>query len=161
MRTHAIFTIALAEVANNLIRDGLIIYGVKAKVEKTKQEPLQCFKCRGWEHKAQNCKTQVDTCSTCGEDHRTSNCQAKGKLYCASCKSNDHTSWDRNCLEFVCRCSVYNERNPENNMVYFPTEQDWMLTTKPYRIPLLECFPQQLAIKSLPLSKRKPSKPVV
>jgi len=160
-RAHAIFTIASAESANKLIRDGLAICGVKARVEKTKQEPLQCLKCRGWEHKAQNCETQVDTCGTCGEDHRTSNCQAKGKLYCASCKSNDHASWDRNCPEFVRRCSVYDERNPENNTVYFPTDQDWTLTTKPPRIPLSERFPQQWAIKSLPSSKRKPSKPVV
>jgi len=160
-RALAILTIASAETANNIIRDGMIICGAKVRAEKTKQEPLQCLKCRGWEHKAQNCEAQVDTCGTCGEDHRTSSCQSKGKVYCATCKTNDHASWDRNCPEFIRRCVMYDERNPENNTVYFPTEQDWTLTAKPPRIPLSERFPRQLAVKSLPSSKRNPPNPVV
>ena len=56
---------------------------------------------------------------------------------------------------------MYDERNPENNTVYFPTEQDWTLTAKPPRIPLSERFPRQLAVKSLPSSKRNPPNPVV
>jgi hypothetical protein len=35
-------------------------------------------------------------------------------------------------------------------MPYFSTEQDWMLTTRPNRIPLEECFPKHLAVNSLP-----------
>ena len=75
-------------------------------------------------------------------------CNSKDTLYCISCKNNDHTSWDRSCLEFRRRCVIYDERHPKNNMVYFPTEQDWTLTTHPDRIPLEEWFPRDLAVNS-------------
>ena len=160
-RAHAILSLVSADTANSIIRDGIDICGVKVRAEKTKQEPLQCLKCRGWEHKAQNCMAQLDTCGTCGKDHRTSSCQTKGTLFCASCKSNGHASWDRSCPEFIRRCAIYDERHPENNTVYFPTKQDWMLTTKPSRIPLSERFPKQFAVNSLTGPKRDTAKPVV
>jgi len=123
-RAHTVISLTSAEAANGVIKGGLDICGSRTRAKKTKQEPLQCLKCRGWEHKAQDCKAPVDTCSMCGENHCTNTCRSKGTLYCASCKSNAHASWDRSCPEFQRRCSTYDERHPENNMVYFPTEQD-------------------------------------
>ena len=158
---HIIITLDSAEIANNIIRDGIDICGVKVRAEKTKQEPLQCLKCRGWEHRAQDCPAQIDTCGTCGGDHRTSSCQIKGKLFCASCKSDGHASWDRLCPEFIRRCAIYDERHPENNTVYFPTKQDWTLTTKPLRVPLSERFPEKYAVNSLTRTNRQEANPVV
>lgn len=43
-------------------------------------------------------------------------------------------------------------------MVYFPTEQDWMLTTRPDRISLEERFPKHLVVINLPASNRKDPK---
>ena len=114
-----------------------------------KQEPIQCLKCRGWEHKAQDCAAQTDICSTCGGNHHTGDCTIKDKLYCASCKTEEHTSWDRKCPEFRKHCKDYDRKFPENNFIYFPTPQEWMLTTKPDRIPLEKCFPQSLAAKNI------------
>ena len=158
-RAHATISLATADTANRIIRDGLVIFGVKIRAEKTKMEPLQCLKCRGWGHKAQACEAQVDTCGTCGEDHRTSSCPNAGKTYCASCKSDAHASWDRSCPEFIRRCEVYDNNYPENIMVYFPSDQDWMLTTKPDRIPVSEKFPKRFAVNSLPITNRNPRKP--
>ena len=132
---HLILTLSSPDTANQVIKNGIDICGIRVRGEKTRQEPLQCLKCRGWEHKAQDCQAQTETCGTCGEDHRTNNCQNKSKLFCASCKSNAHASWDRTCSEFLRRCANYSVRHPENDMVYFPTEQDWTLTTRPHRIP--------------------------
>jgi hypothetical protein len=160
-RAHAVISLTTADVANRIIRDGIEICGAKARAERTKYEPLQCLKCRGWEHKAQDCEAQVETCGTCGENHRTNTCKNKDNLYCASCKSNSHASWDRACPEFLRRCANYNEKFPENNMVYFPTEQEWTLTTRPSRIPLEERFPQRYAVNSLPPATYKPRRPVV
>lgn len=159
-RAHAVITLTTADAANRVIRDGLEICGARARAEKTKQEPLQCLKCRGWEHKAQNCEVQSETCGTCGENHWTDSCKNKGNLYCASCKTNVHASWDRTCPEFLRRCATYNERYPENDMVYFPMEQDWTLTTRPSRIPPEERFPQHFAVNSLPAAVHKPRRPV-
>ena len=161
IKAHLILTLASPDTANQVIKKGIDICGVRVRGEKTRQEPLQCLKCRGWEHKAQDCQAQTETCGTCGEDHRTNICQNKDKLYCASCKTNAHASWDRACPEFVRRCANYSISHPENDMVYFPTEQDWTLTTRPHRIPQEERFPQRFAVNSLPTALYKKPSPVV
>lgn len=158
-RAHAVITVTSADVANLIIKEGITIHGARPKAEKTKQEPIQCLKCRGWEHKAQDCLETSDTCGTCGGNHRTNACDSKDNIYCVSCKNNDHASWDRSCPEFRRRCIIYDERHPENKMVYFPTEQDWTLTTRPDRIPLEERFPRDLAVNSHPRPTRNTSKP--
>lgn len=160
-RAHAVLSLTNVDVANRIIKEGLDICGARTRAEKTKQGPLQCLKCRGWEHKAQDCKAQTDTCGTCGDNHRTNACKNKDKLFCASCKTDAHASWDRSCPEFKRRCAIYDDRYPENNIVFFPTEQDWTLTTRPSRIPTEERFPQHHAVKSLPSTNRKSTKPVV
>ena len=64
-------------------------------------------------------------------------------------------SWDRNCPEFTKRCGRLDERNPENEMPYFPTEQDWTQTERPTRIPPVERFPGTYTVNSLPLHGAK------
>ena len=156
---HATAAIALVETANTIIKEGIEICGVKIRPEKLKQEPLQCLRCRRWGHFAANCMEADDTCGTCGENHRTTQCKNSEKKHCVSCKSDTHTSWDRNCPEFIRRCKLFDESHPENNMVYFPTEEDWTLTTRPDRIPLEERFPQRFAVNSLPvMNKKHPAK---
>ena len=59
-----------------------------------------------------------------------------------------HASWDRVCPEFKKQCTRYDERFPENNLLYFPTTQDWTLTMRPNRIPPDERFPQDLTVNS-------------
>jgi hypothetical protein len=160
-KAHATLTFNSVDAANRAIKSGIDICGVRVRVERTKQEPLQCLKCRGWEHKAQDCDTQLDICGTCGKDHRTNDCNNKGILYCVSCKSDAHASWDRTCPEFLRRCDICNDRYPENNMVYFPTDQDWTLTSRPSRIPVQERFPKRYAVNSLPVTGRNPPRPTV
>ncbi|KAF8274199.1 hypothetical protein EI94DRAFT_1530040, partial [Lactarius quietus] len=72
-------------------------------------------------HFAKGCPASQDTCGTCGGGHRTSNCDNKEKVYCVSCKSNNHASWDRECPEFLRHCAQFDENYPENNLPYFPT----------------------------------------
>lgn len=160
-QTHAHVTasIGAAETANSIIKTGLEICGANIKPEKLRQEPLQCLRCRRWGHFAVNCPDPEDTCGTCGEAHRTTLCKNTNKKHCVSCNTDTHASWDRNCPEFIRRCKIFDERHPENNMVYFPTDEGWTLTTRPDRIPLDERFPQRFAVNSLPTtSKRPPAK---
>ena len=145
-----VFSFSSANVANYIIHDGIDIGGLQVRGERLKQEPIQCLKCRGWEHKAQDCTVQTDICGTCRDNHHTGDCTIKDKLYCASCKTEEHVSWDRKCPEFKRHCEDYDRKFPENNFIYFPTPQEWTLTTKPDRIPLEKCFPQSLAAKSIP-----------
>jgi len=114
---YAIFTFNLVEAANTLIRDGLIICGTKTRPKKEKCKPIQCMKCRRWGHFATECPATMDTCGTCREEHRTSHCSNREKKNCVSCGVNTHMSWDRNCPEFVRRCAILDERNPQNTTV--------------------------------------------
>lgn len=152
---YAIFSITSVDDANRLIRDGLIINGAKVRPKKQKQEPIQCMRCRLWGHLATECKAEKEACGACGEAHRTGTCSNKGKKYCVSCKDNTHPSWDRNCPEFIRRCVIHDERNPENALPYFPTEHDWTLTARPERIPIDERFPGKYAVNSLPIAGHK------
>jgi hypothetical protein len=148
---YAILVITSAEYANLLIRDGMNICGVKVRPAKQKTEPIQCMKCRNWGHFAGECPASDDTCGTCGGKHRTNTCRNKENLWCVTCERADHASWDRNCPEFNRRCCIMDERNPENSMPYFPTEQEWSQTVRQNRIPMEERFPGMYAVNSLPL----------
>ena len=158
-QTHAHVTavIATAEKANILIKEGLNMYGARIRPEKLKQEPIQCMKCRRWGHFAINCPEQEDTCGTCGEAHRTNLCRNSDKKYCVSCRVDAHTSWDRDCPEAIKRRKAYDEKHPENNLTFFPTEENWTLTSCPVRIPLEDRFPQRYAVNSLPIVSKKPN----
>ena len=158
---HLILILNKAETANCIICSRIDICGVKTKAERTKHEPIQCLKCRGWEHKASDCPAMKDTCSTCGNDHHTNACTRSDKQYCVSCKTDTHASWDRVCPEFKKHCAKYDERFLENSLVYFPTTQDWMLTTRPNRILLDERFPQHLAVNSTERTGGRPPKPAI
>lgn len=138
-----------ADAANRIIRSGVDTCGVRVKAEHTKQKPMQCLNCRGWEYKAQDCKAQTDTCRTCSSNHWTSECKNKDKLYCVSCKVELHASWDRARLEFQRCCSNYDQKYTENYMPFFVTEQEWTLTTRHSRVPLEERFPKSLAVNNL------------
>jgi hypothetical protein len=152
---HATAAIGMAETANRIIRDGVHICGIDIRPEKLRQEPLQCLRCRRWGHFAINCLESQDACGTCGENHRTNQCTNPDKRHCVSCNVDTHASWDRACPEFLRRSKLYDEKHPENNTVYFPTEEDWTLTTRPSRIPVEERFPQRYAVNSLPVTNKR------
>jgi len=147
---YAIFTLTLVDSANTLIRDRLYICGIKVRPTKQKQEPIQCMKCREWVHFASECLSVKDVCGNCREEHCTNTCQNKDKLYCMACGKNTHASWSRNCPEFNRQCLIYDGRNPENAMLFFPMEHDWTLMVRPDSILLEDRFPACFSINALP-----------
>jgi hypothetical protein len=153
--TYAIFSIVTAGMANMLIKDGLNICSTKVRPKKQKQEPIQCMRYRQWGHFVSECIAESEACGNCREAHHTNACQNKGKTFCIICKDNSHTSWDRNCPEFLRRCAIYDEHNPENGMPYYPTEEDWTLAERPARIPLDKRFPKRFAVNGLPFAANR------
>lgn len=151
---HAIFTLNDINLANESIRDGLKVCGMHIRPSRLKQEPLQCMKCRRWGHFAHGCTANTDTCGTCGEEHRTSDCSSKEKTFCVSCKSNTHASWDRDCPEFRRRCDQFDENYPENNLPYFPSEESWTLTPRPNKLHRSEKYPSRYAVTPLQQPER-------
>ena len=153
-QTHAYATIVLNSpiIANLLIRKGIQIHGVRTRPTKMTKQPMQCMRCRHWGHLAYQCLNAKEACGGCSEEHNTGNCNNPQKRYCVSCKSSTHASWDRNCPEFIRRCESINEKYPENNLPFFPTDEEWTLTTRSDNIPLENRFPKHYAVNNLPPS---------
>ena len=162
---HAIFTISSVTDANRMIKEGVYICNTRTFPKKLKYEPKQCMKCRKWGHYAAECRAEKDACGTCGGQHRTKECKSENKRYCVSCRSDTHASWDRNCPEFLRKCDEYSNFHPENNLVYFPTDEDWTVTTRPFKVPFEDKFPARFNVASLPLPNQKarlpPTRPIV
>ena len=66
-----------------------------------------------------------------------------------------HVNWDKVCLKFIQRSKLYDKKHLENNMVYFSTKEDWMLTTRPNKISMEKCFPQCFVVNSLPIINKR------
>ena len=147
---HATFSFSSTEAANTCIRDSILVQGVKTFPSKLKQDPTQCLKCRKWGHYASGCKELKDTCGTCGGDHWTNTCSNNTKKYCVPCGTNSHSSWDRQCPEFLRRCAQYDKTHPENTLKYFPTKEAWTKVIRPAKIPFNERFPAHYVVASLP-----------
>jgi hypothetical protein len=60
--------------------------------------------------------------------HRTNECPTLVARRCASCKTDDHASWSRDCPTFIKKLNELNDRNPENNLQYIPTADPWTWT---------------------------------
>ena len=161
---HAIFTITTVAIANILLKDGINVCNARTFPTKLKHEPKQCMKCRKWGHFAAGCRALTDTCGTCGGQHRTNSCNVEDKKFCVSCRSDTHTSWSRNCPEFIRKCAEYSSFHPENNLVYFPTDEDWTTTARPNKIAFEDKFPTCLNVGSLPPPNRTerqlPTRPI-
>jgi hypothetical protein len=161
---HAIFTISSVTDANRMIKDGIYVCNARSFPKKLKYEPKQCMKCRKWGHYAAECRAQSDTCGTCSGQHKTNECKTNNKKYCVSCRTDTHTSWDRNCPEFLRKCDEYSKFHPENNLVYFPTDENWTTTSRPALIPFEERFPTRYTVGSLPMPNRAeqqlPTRPI-
>lgn len=146
---HAIFAIKDANTANMCLRDGLHVCGSRSRPSRLKQEPMQCMKCRRWGHFANACTAAANTCGTCGGEHRTDTCSNREQTFCVSCKSNEHASWSRECPDFRRRCEQLDENIPENNLQYFPTEEEWTRLPRPNKIQRSEKFPLNYAVAPL------------
>ncbi|KAG2050493.1 hypothetical protein BDR06DRAFT_866485, partial [Suillus hirtellus] len=124
-KAFALMHITDIHLANNILRDGICIDNERINIRKDKKEPLCCAKCQKFNHIAKNCSATQDVCGTCGDDHRTSTCHSYCTTHCVNCRSQQHTSWNRNCPEFIKCCKDIDDKYPENRMPYFPTEHIW------------------------------------
>jgi len=125
---HVIATFSDVDTANRAIVNGLTICNKRVSVAKCRKEPIRCLKCQGWDHIASECVVtkEVNVCGNCGgRDHWTSKCTQQGVTYCMSCRSNDHTSWDRACPTFLRKIEELNARDPANDMPFFPAKETW------------------------------------
>ncbi|EDQ99743.1 uncharacterized protein LACBIDRAFT_315285 [Laccaria bicolor S238N-H82] len=125
---HVFVTFSDADSANWAIVNGLSICNKRVSAAKSRKEPIRCLKCQGWDHIAAECvvSRDVNICGTCGaRDHWTSKCEQQGTVFCTSCKTDDHTSWDHNCPTFLQKIEDLNARDPANDLSFFPARESW------------------------------------
>ncbi|KIK16496.1 hypothetical protein PISMIDRAFT_45658, partial [Pisolithus microcarpus 441] len=122
---HALLSLTTPEAANKLLKDGCYIQLDRLRPHKDKKEPMRCMKCQRFGHMAKECAHHEDTCGTCARNHRSNACDSPQLLFCIVCQTDSHSSSDRNCPEFIKQCNAMDDKTPENNMPYFPTEEAW------------------------------------
>ena len=55
-------------------------------------------------------------------------CNSPGR-FCVPCGIDGHPSWDRDCPTFNTRSREMDQRTPDNQLTYFPTEEPWTQQT--------------------------------
>jgi hypothetical protein len=126
-------TFRTAEIANKVLREGLIIEGKKVFGRKDIPKARRCLKCQGFgnRHIAANCQQIHDTCAVCGGMHRTPECPASNtRRYCVNCRQEGHTASSHNCQVFIAECKKIKLHFPENKYRFYPIINDpttWQL----------------------------------
>ncbi|XP_075167539.1 uncharacterized protein LOC142239631 [Haematobia irritans] len=70
---------------------------------------LQCFKCKGYNHKAKDCKNQ-EVCNKCHGNHKSKDCQREQMMKCINCihvNKNLKLDLDENHFTNSKQCPVY------------------------------------------------------
>ena len=135
-KAHITVDLLTPDHANHVIRTGLTIAGAQCPARKLLPEPTRCLKCQSFEgsHFAKDCRSQTDTCSTCGGNHRSADCNDRDRRYCANCKRTGHASWDRACPVFQEKTRKYRAHISDAKYKYYPVKDDtstWELDTPP------------------------------
>lgn len=93
---------------------GMIIEGKQVQVRELEPEPRRCLKCQKHEpgHMARDCPLKEDVCGTCGENHRTADCDVTEQedFWCNNCQVRGHAAWDRQCPVFLLKKQQRTER---------------------------------------------------
>lgn len=74
------------DVRNRLLNQGRIYLGWSSCRVADHLRILQCFKCLGFGHIANNCQAASDVCGYCGEGHESRPCPKTGVLRCHNCE---------------------------------------------------------------------------
>ncbi|KIJ40740.1 hypothetical protein M422DRAFT_86884, partial [Sphaerobolus stellatus SS14] len=126
---HLLVKASGAEVANKILRDGMVIKGKRVRGRKMAREPRRCLKCQRIDvpHIAASCTSVKETCGTCGESHHTKECQETNpaKYKCANCNIHGHAAWSRECPAYQRAASRIRQRDIEATYKYIPTGEPW------------------------------------
>ncbi|TRM60971.1 hypothetical protein BD626DRAFT_354885, partial [Schizophyllum amplum] len=123
MTGHLLLEFANAEDANRAINEGLTICHKRVEIEKRKREPPRCRRCNTHGHYAASCREAMDAiCGTCGDTHATASCTST-KRFCCNCRMHGHAAWARDCPTFLRKKAEQDERDVENSLPYYITDE--------------------------------------
>lgn len=129
---HAVINVSNIQIANNLLRDGIIIEKQRHKTRKLEEDPRRCYKCQKLNpgHVAAQCPEKADICPNCAGDHVGSQCNVdEGKYACATCKArgwkHDHAAWFKACPSLRAEKERLRTKNPGMRYKFFLTDESW------------------------------------
>jgi len=125
---HTLFGFNTHESANLAIEHGIFVESKWVQVRKLQQELRRCVKCQqvGANHIVAECLLIHDTCTRCGDMHKTTECTVTdpAKFRCVNCKGDTakgHGAADKRCPHFLEKLTQTQAQNTENRYHYFPT----------------------------------------
>jgi len=133
---HAVVVLYDRTKANKILRDGLLVAGMRRLTRKLEEDPKRCFKCQFVNpgHTAATCKSINDICPNCAGCHAGGECRAsRAQFTCVSCRKekrpHNHAAWDRYCPTMLLAKTALRKRIVENNYRYWPEEGvEWTWT---------------------------------
>ena len=63
-------------------------------------QPVRCYKCQRFGHIAANCKSKMEKCALCGQNHKSQDCLNKENAKCANCGEN-HPAYSKHCPKYI------------------------------------------------------------
>ena len=118
-----------AKSANVILSKGAFILGRKVLPKKPRKEPIRCLKCQLFGHEGRHCTSPNARCAKCARTHDTDQCLTPPRtFFCCNCEGR-HASYDRDCPTFLEKCAQQDERCPENNLAFYPTDESWTWVT--------------------------------
>ncbi|KAJ7342557.1 hypothetical protein DFH08DRAFT_704052, partial [Mycena albidolilacea] len=123
-----------AEAANHAINYSLYWQGRNFRICKNDKEPWHCMKCQKFNrHLAYACKSAVDICGRCAENHRTVNCPVtdSGLNRYSNCKVSGHMAVNHMCPFFQKEVQRKCARDPMVGYRYVPMADPKTWATTP------------------------------
>lgn len=118
-----------ADSANHILSKGATVLGSKTVPKKPKKEPIRCLKCQCFGHERRKCSVDNPKCAKCTGPHETDACIVPPRAHeCVNCHGH-HPSYDRDCPMFREKCDQIDNRCPENNLAFYPTDDSWSWAT--------------------------------
>jgi len=123
-----ILSLTNPSTANQIMKDGIAVEGLKLWCRKLMKEPWCCMKCHelGANHNAYNCPVEKETCGTCEEAHDAPMCTLSdcNSFFCVNCKVKGHASWTHTCPTMLKHVKSINTRELDNQYLYYLVEAD-------------------------------------
>lgn len=73
---------------------------LRKKVSEYVPAPYRCYKCQRFGHKSTNCRSAIEKCTLCSEDHSYHLCPNATNLKCANC-AGSHSTASPQCPKYI------------------------------------------------------------
>ena len=103
------------------ITQQIFLFGQPKAHKAYKDKPIQCKKCHRLGHTYKHCKTTINKCIVCQEEHESNDCKAQPK--CINCNGPHHSDNRRLCPKYRERLNIIRMAEIKNIPIPFAAQQ--------------------------------------